>query len=169
MDYGKNTTVSVAKSRADIHKMLEDHQCDDIVHGGSNRLLQIVIQFTYELVPCRISLKPPSPQEERFHLHGNGYRLSATEAGKKYDKELRRVWRCLFLIVKARFVELDAGLFSAQQTLAPWLVMPNGRTVGELLEAGDQTLLDSLIKASGDKLLSWGGKKGADHGVYADD
>lgn len=159
MTYAQNTKVPVSRSRAELLRILEAHGCDDIVQGGSARRQMAVIQFHYENIPCRIALRLPSPQEERFHLHGSGWQLSPGEAERKYDKELRRIWRCLVLMVKARFEELDANLFSPQQTLASWMLLPNGTSIGEALDAGGETLLAQLVKTGAGKLLTWEGKK----------
>jgi len=158
MAYAENTTVPVSRSQAELLRILEKHGCDDIVQANSKGRQKLIIQFSYEGIPCRLALPIPSPQEERFHLHGSGWKLSATEAEKKYQKELRRIWRCLVLIVKARFEELDAELFSAQEVLAPWLVLPCGATVGEALREGGDSLIKKLEKAMGTKMITWGEK-----------
>lgn len=113
--YAANTTVSVERSLAELRRVLNRYGCEGfgyIDEGG-----RTVVAFTLRQGDLRLPL--------RFDL----------EAPEGDAKELRRRWRCLILIVKAKLEAIENEVADPYRELGPYLVLPNGSTVGERLQA----------------------------------
>lgn len=59
--------------------------------------------------------------------------LTAAEKQARYDKELRRRWRCLALAIKAKLEVVESGIATFEEEFMAHIVLPNGATVGQVM------------------------------------
>lgn len=48
-----------------------------------------------------------------------------------WEQACRQQWRVLFLLVQATLEAVENGIMSPVEAFMPWLMLPNGRTMGE--------------------------------------
>ncbi len=51
----------------------------------------------------------------------------------KEERERIRLWRCMLLHVKNMWVSIEIGITTLEQTLIPYFLLPNHKTLGETL------------------------------------
>lgn len=152
--YASDTSVSVAKSRGEIEKLLRvwganQMQWSDDFEGGRASLRFL---WTHEGVDytARFDVRVPTAAEVREEsVHAtSGKFLQA-----KYDKAMERrgmvEHRELSLLMKAIFVAVDCGLITAEQVFLPFLEDAQGFTVSDKILPH----LAKILKKGGTKNL----------------
>ena len=106
MSYAEGTTVSAAKSRAEIEDML--------TRAGATRFMtsietgRAVIMFELKGRAVKFEIAFPTRDDKRFtHAKPRGRwssptRRSEPAAAAAHDAECRRLWRCLALAIKSK-------------------------------------------------------------------
>jgi len=61
----------------------------------------------------------------------------------KAEQEWKRRWRAHVLLIKAKLEFIEGGDTTLEQEFLPYALMKDGRTVGELINAGGLPLLES--------------------------
>lgn len=130
--YAGQTSVPVAKSQADLKKLIEKYGGDDVVIGESRRQCKGLVQFHLHDLPLQIGVTLPSSTEKRFHERADGLKRPSGQAEKVWKQACRQQWRVLFLLVKAQLVAVEEGLFKPEEAFLPWLLLPTGQTVIEV-------------------------------------
>ncbi len=128
--YAEGTTVSVEKSKAEIEATATRYGATEYAQGWSGD--RAVIQFTIQGKRVKIALNLPRQDDEEFRYDKRGYLRTPKARDKTYDDELKRRWRVLLIRLKARLEELDDGT-PVEFALMPFLMLPNGLTLGEAL------------------------------------
>ena len=155
--YASNTEVSVDRSQAEIRKTIERYGGDNVVIGTSRSQRVARIQFSYKDMPLQISVNLPDPNAKRFwHTLGGRRRRNSEVAYKEWEKDCRRLWRVLLLLVKAQFEVIENHVLSAEEVFLPWLLLTDGQTVAER----NVPLLSKLLDAGGTGRLLLTNKKG---------
>jgi hypothetical protein len=132
MAFAEKTVVSPDKSRAEIEALLRRYGATEFGSAWSadGRAL---IQFSASGRLLRFELTLPSPNEKRFTLRPNSsYRLRpAALAREAHEQEVRRLWRALALVVKAKLEAVQSGITTFESEFLAHIVMPDGKTVGQ--------------------------------------
>lgn len=131
MSYAENTSVPVERSKAEIEGMLTRYGADQFVSGWSER--QARVQFRAVGRYVRFTIDMPDPAEERFTKDPRcSWRKRAEEPARKaYEQEVRRLWRALCLVVKAKLEAVSSGIATFEDEFMANIVMPDGKTVSE--------------------------------------
>lgn len=131
MSYAENTSVPVERSKAEIEGMLTRYGADQFVSGWSER--EARIQFRAASRYVRFTITTPDPKEERFTQDPrSSWRLRSEESARKaYEQEVRRLWRALCLVVKAKLEAVSSGIATFEDEFMANIVMPDGKTVSE--------------------------------------
>src|SRR4051794_20164019 len=122
--YAAGTSVSIAKSRADIENALARHKATGFMYGDQGDAAMIA--FELEGRRYRMDLRYP-PLDSFANLGPNQYtaRLSQHErAVAAQDKEKLRLWRGLVLLVKAKLEAVASGISTLEEELLSYTVMP---------------------------------------------
>lgn len=117
--YAKSTSVPVSRSQDEIKRTLERYGVSSFGmahHEGTH-----IIQFILEGNTVRMTVTKPD-------------RLDGWESDAAYDRRWRQAWRILLLQIKAKLEAIDAGLSNVQREFMPDLVLPDGRTVADLIQ-----------------------------------
>lgn len=131
MSFAESTSVPVERSKAEIESMLMRYGADQFVSGwGEN---EARIQFRAKGRYVRFMLPIPKSDEKRFTQHPRyAYkRRTDEEARKAWEQELRRLWRALALVVKAKLEAVSSGIVGFEDEFMAHIVMPDGKTVAE--------------------------------------
>lgn len=139
MSYASGTTVTVDRSRAEIENLLRRYGADQFVSGweAGKRAL---IGFRAHSRQVRFELTMPDPKDAIFHSRRGPHRrwnrasggyVTVGASGDRYEKEVRRRWRALALVVKAKLEAVATGITTFETEFMAHIVMPDGRTVGE--------------------------------------
>ena len=134
--YASETSVSVAKSRGEIEKLLRvwgarQMQWSDDFDGGK-AMLRFIWDNGGTSYTARFIVSVPTAEEIREEaLDGRSGKFSKS----KYDKAMERrgmvEHRELALLLKAIFVAVDCGLITAEQVFLPFLEDQYGITVSD--------------------------------------
>lgn len=131
--YAQGTTVEVHKSRGEISGILTTHGVDRqgwMTGPDGDELM-------FELSGHKFRFTIPKPtMAEVAKLYPNAYDRQA-----KLDGEWRRRWRANVLLLKAKLEFIDSGDTTLERELLPYLVTAGGKTLGELVVAGELPML----------------------------
>lgn len=135
MSFAEKTTVSPEKSKAEIEGLLRKYGADQFMSGWE-RESRAVIGFRCQNRLLRFELAMPDPKERRFtHVKHKGHyferQRSDAQAAEAYEQEIRRRWRALALVIKAKLEAVETGIASFEHEFLAHIVMPDGKTVGQ--------------------------------------
>lgn len=121
MSYARNTTVPVERSKAEIERLLQAKGATSF-HSGWNADFA---SLGFTISGTQVMIGVPMPQVSDYR------RMSRTRGEAAYQAESRRRWRCLLLILKAKFEAIASGISTIEKEFLADVVLPNGRTLGE--------------------------------------
>lgn len=49
------------------------------------------------------------------------------------DRELRRLWRCLVLVIKSKLESVSTGIVTFEEEFLAHIVLPDGKTIGQAI------------------------------------
>lgn len=134
--YAKDTSVSVAKSRAEIEDTLQRYGASHF--GSMLEPTRAVIGFRCAERSVRFILPLPDPESFREYKSrpGGGYavktvRRTDEQTRKEWEQACRQRWRALALAIKAKLEAVETGITTFDEEFLAHVVMPNGRTLGE--------------------------------------
>lgn len=125
--YAKGTTVSVAKSKAEIEEQIDRFGADGFMSGRDGR----EIRLAFKAHGRQVMFKMISPTLDEMRLTENGKRRTDAQAKAACDAEDRRRWRSLAMSIKAKLVSVQDGIETFEQAFMAHVVMPDGLTLGD--------------------------------------
>lgn len=116
--YAEGTDVDVSKSVEDLKRLAERYDASEFTYaigprGGS-------AMFRLEGVPLRYDVQFPTDDD-----------LTVKQA----EQEWRRRWRVVLLRAKGQFEAITDGELSVERAFLAEVMLPDGTTVGERIEA----------------------------------
>lgn len=131
MSFAEGTSVPIERSKAEIETMLTRYGADQFVSGWAEQ--EARIQFRANGRYVRFVLPIPQRNEARFTQHPRyaSKTRTAADASKACEQELRRLWRALALVVKAKLEAVESGIVGFEDEFMAHIVMPDGKTVAE--------------------------------------
>lgn len=133
MSFAENTTVSVEKSRAEIEALLTRHGADQFISGWDSVAARIGFRSNGRMVKFEIPF--PDRSDKKFTaLRRKGVLIgvrTAQAAQEHYDQELRRRYRALALVIKAKLEAVATGITTFEEEFLAHIVLPDGATVGQ--------------------------------------
>ncbi len=117
--FAEQTKVPVSQSRGEIEKMLSKHKCQQFGTAVDYMELKARVQFTAHDRIVRFTVAMPDAKKFKRE--------------QDHQQEERRVWRSLLLVIKAKLEAVNTGIATFEQEFLANIVMPNGRTVGEIV------------------------------------
>lgn len=152
--YAANTTVSADRSRAEIERTLQRYGAEQFLYGWDQEFA--VIGFRMEGRYIRFKLAMPDKNDEQFILTPAKRRPRAPEDQlKEWEKACRQRWRALLLLVKAKLEAVESGITTFPAEFLAHTLLPDGKTVGELVEPQVQLAYETGQMAP--LLLPWSG------------
>lgn len=132
--YAANTEVTADRSKAEIESTLRRYGATQFMSGWDES--RAVLGFVVHSRQVRFVLPMPARASREFSRTPTGRDRSAAAAQAEYEKELRRRWRVLALVVKAKLEAVEAGVVAFEDEFLAHLVLPNGQTVGDQIRDG---------------------------------
>jgi hypothetical protein len=120
--YAEGTTVSPEKSRMEVETFLRKKGASEL--GTMSSAQMFAIQFALKERVVRFIV--PAPTVPKV---GN-----ARSRELSVERETRRRWRALLLVMKAKFEAVESGITTFDREFLAHLVAGDGRTVGDHLE-----------------------------------
>ena len=123
--YAERTNTPIATSKSQIQSLLVNWGCGRIGwaddYGNNNCTLQFVWTKNGIEYPARFTLQLDAP------------RGVTTKSGK--DMWQRSAFRILYNWVKGALNAIESGIIDAEDLFMPWIIGPDGRTLGEIAKA----------------------------------
>lgn len=151
MSYASGTQVAPSQTRSQIEALLSRFECDQVVVGYEES--RAMLGFVRHGLAARISLPLPPWTNREFTHTPTGIERTERQAHEMHQKEVRRRWRSMLLILKAKVVAVEDGITTFEREFLPDLVLPSGETV---LEAGGGPLREMIEAAESPRLLPGG-------------
>jgi hypothetical protein len=130
--YAQSTKVEVLSSQADILKLLAKFGVEK--HAFMNDGDSAAVAFTYGGLNYKISVLTPDPEHEAFRYTEAGRARTAEAARSAHVQEIRRRWRSLVLLVKAKLVAVDDDISTFEQEWMPYIMTGTGETLFEAMQ-----------------------------------
>lgn len=127
--YAAETEVPVERSKSQIEAMLRQRGATDYATGWDAHSDRI--QFRLNNVTVRFTL--PRPLVESFATDKNGRDRREAVAVKMLEQAQRARWRALYLVIKAKLEAVDTGIAIYEEEFMAFVVMSDGKTIGEIL------------------------------------
>lgn len=132
--YAKDTSVSSDKSRMEIEKILRRYGAGSFMFGTTPIKAVIVFEMCGRRIKFELPLPDRSNHEFTHFKNGKGSytERSVNSAEKTWEQACRQRWRALALAIKAKLEAVECGITSFDEEFLSHIVLPNGRTMGEL-------------------------------------
>ena len=116
----------------EIERTLQRYGAQAFMYGWDAG--RAVIGFEIANRRYRIQLPLPDRNAPEFtRTPARNTRRTASAAQAAWEQATRQRWRALALWIKAVLEAAEAGIVTVDEALQPFIVLPDGRTVGEWL------------------------------------
>ena len=130
MAYAEKTSVSVAKTKADIEELVIKAGAGQFVSGYNGNMA--VIGFSMTDRQIRFVLPLPDKADEKFWFTPERKnRRTEQQAYAAWEQACRSKWRALYLIIRAKLEAVESGISTIEKEFFYDIVLPNGQTLGE--------------------------------------
>ncbi len=128
--YAEGTSVSVDRSMSEIRRTLNRFGADEFMYA--EKAEAIMVGFVIEGIQVRQTVPLPRPDDKRFTETPSGkWDRTPVQAKKAFDDEVKRRWRALADVIKAKLVAVDEDISTLEQEFLSFMVLPDQSTVGE--------------------------------------
>lgn len=131
--YASKTSVSVEKSVAEIKRTLDRYGADQFGYAEDSPTARASVQFSMRDRHVRFVLHLPHRDSEEFWVTRNGRERGPDQALKSWEQACRQRWRALALAIKAKLEAVESEISEFEEEFMAHIVLPGGRTVGELM------------------------------------
>lgn len=127
--FAEGTTVPVETTKAEIEKVLDRYGATGFASARDG--LRNRIEFVAHGRRVRFDVTLPEIQDKQFVRRGETWGPKEGVRLERWKAECRRMWRALFLAIKAKLEVVESGMVVFETEFMGHIVMPNGRTVSE--------------------------------------
>jgi hypothetical protein len=129
--YAQGTEVTADRSRTEIERTLERFGASAFAYGWSSDRGTAQVMFEANGRRVRFELPMPDRSSKEFIYNGRGTQRTEPGIRAAYDAEVRRRWRALALVVKAKLEAVATSIVSFEEEFMAHIVLPSGETVGQ--------------------------------------
>ena len=129
MPYAETTAVPVDRSKSEIERILMKYGATGFMYGI--RQDQAVIAFEAYDRHVKFILPLPDATGSEFTTTPTGRSRKGTATNTAYEQEVRRRWRALSLVIKAKLEAVDTGITEFDEEFLAHIVIPGGGTVAD--------------------------------------
>jgi hypothetical protein len=130
MKYARRTKVTTDKSRAEIEKTLTRYDATGFMYGWTETGAVIGFMMKGKQYKCALRM----PDEGDFATNAAGSRRPKAQIESAVKKSKLQRWRALSLVIKAKLEAVESEISTVESEFLPWMVLPNGQTVGEWMK-----------------------------------
>lgn len=132
MAYAEGTKVDSFQSRMEIEKLIVKFKGTDVIIGSFNE--KTMVQFRARGRFVRISLPVPTAADKEIRFNGQGRVRTSIQVQNAIATETKRRWRCVLLLIKAKFTAIEDGIVTFEDEFMAETVMPDGKTAKEHIQ-----------------------------------
>lgn len=125
--YASNTQVPQDRSEAEIKRLVLRYGADEYIAGQAAGQAIVVFHINNR----RVRFELPFPKADEAQRTPSGRMRRGDAAVMAYEQEIRRRWRSLALVIKAKLEAVATGVTTFEQEFLAHIVMPDGKTVGQ--------------------------------------
>jgi hypothetical protein len=129
--YATGTTVTADRSRVELEKLLRRFGATGFGYAWQEKPARESVGFDLHGRQVRIDLPIPDPGSVEFTVTAAGRRRTDTAAEEAYQAEIRRRWRSLVLVVKAKLAAVADGISTVEREFLADIVLANGQTFAD--------------------------------------
>lgn len=127
--YAQGTSVDVDKTLGEIKRT--------VMRFGATAFAsmedQVEQRIGFEIRGMQIQMRVPVPKREEFRLTDSGRKRTESSAFNEWESECKRRMRSLSAVIKAKLIAIDDKVATIEQEFLPYIVLPNGSTIGDML------------------------------------
>jgi hypothetical protein len=128
--YASRTDVSIERSEAEVKTTLRRYGCYDITAGEYHGQSFLIAHYAQRRLKIVVNMPPRSA----FEKNAAGNTMHPKQAMQAWEKECRRQWRVLVLLLKAKFEAVMASPEIFEYEFLAYIMDPaTGRTIGETI------------------------------------
>lgn len=127
--YAEGTSVSIENSLGEVKRILQRFGADSFTY--QEKADSIAIAF--EIKALHVMMRIQFPLVDGFMLTETGRKRTYSAAAGERDKECRRRMRSLAAVIKAKLIAVDDGVATIEQEFLPYITLPNGLSLGDVL------------------------------------
>jgi hypothetical protein len=158
--YAAGTEVSISRSREEIEKTLQRYGARGFMYGSHGDVAAVA----FEMKKRRYRIELNYPPASSFARMANHQVRTPTQQKEAQDREVRRLWRALLMVIKAKLEAVQSGITTIEDEFLAHTVMSNDQTVGqwlepqvrEMYESGEMPPFLPGVRPAGRKQLSSG-------------
>lgn len=129
--YAEKTNVSVAKSKAEIERVLGRYGATSFAYGWEQE--RATVGFNLQGKFVRFNLVLPERNEFLLSNHDPPRKRTPAQVESHHEQACRSAWRALNLVIKAKLEAVETGITTFEEEFLAHLMLPNGETVGQRL------------------------------------
>ena len=129
--YAGSTSVPFERSRAEIEGILKRYGAIEFGYGWTKQAE--VVAFVYEGRQVRMVLPTPTKDDDIVKLTPSGKMRPDGQIQDEIQKERRRRWRALGLVIKAKLEAIETGIADFSDEFLAYTLLPNDLTIGQVL------------------------------------
>jgi len=129
--YAQGTEIPADRSRGQIEQALMRAGAMSFAYGQTSDPPLARVMFEMSDRRFRFDLPMTRPGERQFTHTARGQRRAETAASGEYQGEIRRRWRALLLVIKAKLEAVATGISTLEEEFLAHVVLPDGRTFYE--------------------------------------
>lgn len=142
--YADGTSVSVARSREEIEKLIRKHGARKVGTYTDEDSAVVTFQTADRTVRFSIPMPPPSDADVKAYT-SRSHKSNDEARQRAFDAEERRRWRCLVLVIKAKLEGVENNVETFDEAFLAHIVTPGGRTILEELRMIEKTSGQPLL------------------------
>lgn len=146
--FAERTDVSVSRSREEIERLIRAHGARKV--GSYTDEDSAVVSFQTAERTVKFAIPLPQPPDEEVTELARKQKIAPAEAQRKlFDREERRRWRSLNLVIKARLTAVEDGVETFDEAFLAHIVTPGGKTILEEIRMIEKSSGQRLLTAEG--------------------
>ena len=127
--YASATTVPAERSRMEIERLLAKYGADQFAAGWDLENATLAFRARGRMVKFVLAL--PKKDDRQFTVTGaRGLLRSSDTAFHAWDQEVRRRWRALLLVIKAKLEAVDSGISDFESEFLANIQLQDGSLFG---------------------------------------
>lgn len=132
MPYAEKTTISIAKTKADIEELITKAGAGQFVSGYKENVAVIGFSLANRQIKFLLTL-PDKADKVFWYTPERRTKRTEKQAYEQWEQACRSRWRALYLIIKAKLEAVESGISTIEREFFYDTVLPNGQTVGEYM------------------------------------
>lgn len=131
--YATGTGVPVSKSIQEIERVLTKYGASGFLYGWDElpEGRKAAVAFKHNGRHVRIRIPIPDQKHSDFTMTPTGRKRDEKAAYRTWDSEVKRRWRAMLLVIKAKLEAIEDGVATFDDEFLAYTVLPSGELVGE--------------------------------------